>query len=150
MRTQTYLFVTLLLIATTDGLAQTLPKPTGRVNDFANIISPDVESELDAQLATLENTTSHEVAVVTVESLQGTTVEDYANRLFKEWGIGQAQKDNGVLILVAPNERDVRIEVGYGLEGISRSARPSRTRRPATTRSTRWAACSTTCSCIRR
>ena len=118
MRAQTYLFVTCLLIASTDGLAQTLPKPAGRVSDFANIISPDVESELDAQLATLENTTSHEVAVVTVPSLDGMTVEDYANRLFKEWGIGQEKRDNGVLILVAPNERDVRIEVGYGLEGI--------------------------------
>ena len=118
MRTQTYLFVTLLLIATTDGLAQTLPKPTGRVNDFAAIIAPDVESELDAQLANLENTTSHEVAVVTVRSLDGMTVEDYAERLFRAWGIGQEKRDNGVLILVAPNERDVRIEVGYGLEGI--------------------------------
>lgn len=118
MRTWTYLFVTFLLIATTDGLAQTLPKPAGRVSDFANIISPDVESELDAQLATLENTTSHEVAVVTVQSLDGMTVEDYAERLFRAWGIGQEKRDNGVLILVAPNERDVRIEVGYGLEGI--------------------------------
>ena len=118
MRTWTYLFVTFLLIATTDGLAQSLPKPAGRVNDFANIISPDVESELDAQLTTLENTTSHEVAVVTVQSLDGMTVEDYAERLFRAWGIGQEKRDNGVLILVAPNERDVRIEVGYGLEGI--------------------------------
>ena len=118
MRAQTYLFVTLLVIATTDGLAQSLPKPTGRVNDFANVISPEVESELDVQLANLESTTSHEVAVVTVQSLGGTTVDDYANRLFKDWGIGQAGKDNGVLILVAPNERELRIEVGYGLEGI--------------------------------
>jgi uncharacterized protein len=106
-----------VLVAVTVA-AQTFPKPTGRVSDFANIIAPEVESELDAQLAGLENTTSHEVAVVTVPSLDGTTVDDYANRLFKEWGIGQAGKDNGVLILVAPNKREVRIEVGYGLEGI--------------------------------
>jgi uncharacterized protein len=119
MRAQTYLFVTLLLIAAPVGLAQTsLPKPTGRVNDFAAVIAPDVESELDAQLASLENTTSHEVAVVTVRSLDGMTVEDYAERLFRAWGIGQAKQDNGVLILVAPIEREMRIEVGYGLEGI--------------------------------
>src|SRR5687767_9119375 len=109
MRAQTYLFVTLLVIATTDGLAQSLPKPAGRVNDFANIIAPDVESDLAAQLANLETTTSHEVAVVTVPSLDGTTVNDYGNRLFAAWGIGQAGKDNGVLILVAPNEREIHI-----------------------------------------
>ena len=55
---------------------------------------------------------------MTVPSLEGIPVEDYAVRLFKEWGIGQAKQDNGVLVLVAPNEREMRIEVGYGLEGI--------------------------------
>ena len=112
------LLSSLFSLLTSLALAQTFPKPTGRVNDFANIIAPEVESELDARLASLENPTSHEVAVVTVPSLDGTTVEDYANRLFKQWGIGQEGKDNGVLILVAPNERELRIEVGYGLEGI--------------------------------
>ena len=58
------------------------------------------------------------MAVVTVPSLNGVPTEDYAVQLFKEWGIGQAKTDNGVLVLVAPNEREMRIEVGYGLEGI--------------------------------
>jgi uncharacterized protein len=96
----------------------TLPKPAGRINDLASVFDAGTESELDRRLDRLEQQTSHEVAVVTVPSLGGTTVEDYAERLFKEWGIGQAKQDNGVLVLVAPNEREMRIEVGYGLEGI--------------------------------
>ena len=98
--------------------AQNLPKPAGRITDLANIIDSATESELDTRLNELERTTSSEVAVVTVPSLDGVTVEDYAVRLFKEWGIGQSKTDNGVLVLVAPNEREMRIEVGYGLEGV--------------------------------
>lgn len=96
----------------------TLPKPAGRVTDLANIIDAATESQLDRQLDELEQKTSSEVAVVTVTSLDGVPIEDYAVRLFKEWGIGQAKSDNGVLVLVAPNEREMRVEVGYGLEGI--------------------------------
>ncbi len=95
-----------------------LPKPAGRITDLANVIHAGTEAELDRRLDQLEQATSHEVAVVTVPSLDGAPVEDYAVRLFKEWGIGQAKQDNGVLVLVAPNEREMRIEVGYGLEGI--------------------------------
>ncbi|HWI16519.1 MAG TPA: TPM domain-containing protein [Vicinamibacterales bacterium] len=98
--------------------AQSLPKPAGRVNDFANVIDPAVEAEIDRRLDQVEQQTSSEIAVATVESLAGMSVEEYANRLFKEWGVGQAKQDNGVLILVAPNEREMRIEVGYGLEGV--------------------------------
>jgi len=107
-----------LLLCAVVSAEQTLPKPAGRITDLANVIDAGTESELDRRLDQLEQTTSHEVAVVTVPSLGGTTVEDYAERLFKEWGIGQAKQDNGVLVLVAPNEREMRIEVGYGLEGI--------------------------------
>ena len=98
--------------------AQSFPKPTGRVNDFANVIDPASEAEIDRQLDQLEQKTSSEIAVATVESLNGMSVEEYANRLFKEWGVGQAKQDNGVLVVVAPNEREMRIEVGYGLEGV--------------------------------
>ena len=98
--------------------AQTFPKPAGRVNDFANVIDPATEAEINARLDQLEQKTSSEIAVVTIESLEGVSVEEYANRLFKEWGIGQAKQDNGVLVLVAPNDRAMRIEVGYGLEGV--------------------------------
>ncbi len=100
------------------ALAQSLPKPAGRVTDLANVIDPATEAEIDGRLEQLERQTSSEVAVLTVPSLDGMPVEDYAVRLFKEWGIGQAKQDNGVLVLVAPNEREMRIEVGYGLEGV--------------------------------
>jgi uncharacterized protein len=116
MRAATYLFVTLLW--STSAVAQTLPKPAGRVTDLANVIDAGTEAQIAARLDQLERQTSSEVAVVTVPSLEGVPVDDYAVRLFKEWGIGQAKQDNGVLVLVAPNEREMRIEVGYGLEGI--------------------------------
>ncbi|HJU43401.1 MAG TPA: TPM domain-containing protein [Vicinamibacterales bacterium] len=118
----TSLFVTralgILVLGAAISAQGTLPKPAGRITDLANVIDAGTESELDRRLDELEQKTSHEVAVVTVTSLDGTTVDDYAVRLFKEWGVGQAKQDNGVLVLVAPNEREMRIEVGYGLEGI--------------------------------
>lgn len=121
MRALTYLFVT--LFATTAAIAETqtsaaFPAPTGRVNDFANVIDPAIEAEIDRQLDQLEQNTSSEVAVATVPSLGDMSIEEYANRLFKAWGVGQAKQDNGVLIVVAPNDRAMRIEVGYGLEGV--------------------------------
>src|SRR5689334_2397002 len=87
--------------------AQSFPKPTGRVNDFANVIDPAVEAAIDQQLNSLEQKTSSEIAVATVASLDGMSVDEYANRLFKAWGVGQAKQDNGVLVLVAPNEREM-------------------------------------------
>ena len=98
--------------------AQSFPKSTGRVNDFADIIDAAVEAELDQKLDQLERKTTSEIAVATVSSLNGMSVEEYANKLFKAWGVGQAKQDNGVLVLVAPNDRAMRIEVGYGLEGV--------------------------------
>jgi uncharacterized protein len=112
------LWLLLFLLGIAVGAQETLPKPAGRVTDLANVIDASTEGELTARLQRLEDQTSHEVAVVTVTSLGGTTVEDYAERLFKAWGVGQEKQDNGVLVVVAPNEREMRIEVGYGLEGI--------------------------------
>ena len=98
--------------------AQTFPKATDRVNDFANVIDPATEAEIDRQLDQLEQQTSSEIAVATIRSLEGLTSTDYANRLFKQWGVGQAKLDNGVLVLIAIDDRDMAIEVGYGLEGV--------------------------------
>ena len=81
--------------------AQSLPKPTGRVNDFANVIDAATEAEIDRELDGLEQRTSSEIAVATVSSLDGMSVEEYATRLFKEWGVGQAKQDNGVLVLAS-------------------------------------------------
>jgi uncharacterized protein len=93
-------------------------KPTGYVNDFAHVLSVTNNDVIEAKLAALEQSTGVEAVVATVPSLGGDTVENYAVQLFKEWGIGNKEKDNGLLILVAPTEHDVRIEVGYGLEPV--------------------------------
>ncbi|MFS8038803.1 TPM domain-containing protein [Xanthobacter sp. AM11] len=96
----------------------TFPPLTGRVVDAAHVLDPATAAALDARLAAQEAKATDQVVVATVPSLEGTSVEDYANRLFRAWRIGQEKKNNGVLLLVAPKERKVRIEVGYGLEGI--------------------------------
>lgn len=96
----------------------TFPALSGRVVDQADLLSPEAEAALTARLEALERDTSDQLVVVTVDSLQGLEIEDYGYRLGRAWGIGQADEDNGVLLLVAPEERKVRIEVGYGLEGV--------------------------------
>jgi uncharacterized protein len=93
------------------------PTLSGRVVDQANVITPQSRSALETKLKDLEDKSSIQLVVATVKSLQGTDVETYANGLFRTWKLGQAQKNNGVLLLVAPAEHKVRIEVGYGLEG---------------------------------
>jgi uncharacterized protein len=90
---------------------------TGRVVDDADILSASTKSELDAMLAQHERTSSEQVVVVTLDSLQGHSIEDYGYQLGRYWGIGQKGKNNGAILIVAPHERKVRIEVGYGLEG---------------------------------
>jgi len=106
-----------LLVMQVSTLAA-FPRPDGYVNDFASVLADADEAYLENFLHTLERDTSAEVAVVTVPALDGMTIEEYANRLFADWGIGKTQQDNGVLLVVAVGERSVRIEVGYGLEGI--------------------------------
>lgn len=98
--------------------APDFPELTGRVVDAANILSPSDEAELTQELAAVEGRSTDQIVVVTVPSLQGYSIDDYGIRLGRHWGIGQAGKDNGVLLIVAPVERRVRIEVGYGLEGV--------------------------------
>ncbi|MES3030824.1 MAG: TPM domain-containing protein [Patescibacteria group bacterium] len=97
-------------------------KPQGFVNDFAGVLSAETEAELSTALTAFTQETSMEVAVVTVPTLGDETVETYAVKLFEEWGIGDKDKDTGLLLLVAPTERKVRIEVGYGLEGYMTDA----------------------------
>jgi len=94
------------------------PPLTGRVVDAANILPATTRAALEARLSAQEAKTGDQLVVATVRSLEGTSIEDYANRLFRFWKLGQAKQNNGVLLLVAPEERKVRIEVGYGLEGI--------------------------------
>jgi len=93
------------------------PDLTDRIVDTAGLLPPDETASLIAQLEQHETQTSNQIVVVTVPDLQGYDIADYANRLGRHWGIGQQELNNGVLLVIAPDERKVRIEVGYGLEG---------------------------------
>lgn len=96
--------------------AQTLPKFTGFVVDDANVLPPDVEAALTQKLDQLQKDTKRQVVVATVPSLQGYPIEEFGNALIRGWGVGLKDANNGAILLVAPNDRKVRIEVGYGLE----------------------------------
>lgn len=121
-----YLPIFVILIATSAAGKTTYPKPQGHVNDFAGVMTSDTRLSLENMLTTLASQTGAEVAVVTLPSLNEEPIENVAVDLFKEWGIGQKGKDNGLLFLVAPNDRRMRIEVGYGLEPILPDARTGR------------------------
>jgi uncharacterized protein len=96
----------------------TFPPLTGRVVDEAGLLTPEDRAALTRELAALEETSTDQLAVVTLKSLQGYAIEDYGYQLGRAWGIGQKGKDNGVLLIVAPSEHKVRIEVGRRLEPI--------------------------------
>ncbi len=92
--------------------------PSGFINDYAGLLTATQKSDLEQKARSLEQTTGTELSVVTVADLGGDSVEEFAAALFKEWGIGKRGKDNGVLVLVARDDREVRIEVGYGAEAV--------------------------------
>lgn len=105
----------LALLATPAAALSFPPHPQGPIYDEANLLPADQKAALDQRLRDFDKQTGDAVIVATVNSLQGDTIEDYAAKLYANWGIGGAERDNGVLLLVAPNERKLRIEVGYGL-----------------------------------
>jgi len=107
----------ILLLSITFLFALDFPKLTGRVVDNANLLSPQTKQYLEKRIKEFENNTSNQLVVVTLNSLEGVPIEEYGYKLGRYWGIGEKGKDNGVLLIIAPNERKVRIEVGYGLEG---------------------------------
>ncbi|WP_162800132.1 TPM domain-containing protein [Phyllobacterium myrsinacearum] len=107
----------LLALLLGNALAADLPVLTGRVVDGANVIDAATRDAITQKLAAFEAKSSDQVVVVTVPSLDGEAIEPYSNRLYRAWALGQKQENNGVLLVVAPNDRKVRIEVGYGLEG---------------------------------
>ena len=123
MRPLHFLLALLLaVLAGTAAQAQTFPKLTGRVVDAANLLSPEQEAQLTAMSDATEQATGRQLVVATVTDLQGYPIEDYGYQLGRAWGIGQKDANNGIILLVAPNERKVRIEVGYGLEPIMTDA----------------------------
>jgi uncharacterized protein len=97
--------------------AQNLPALSGRVVDQADLLPPDREAGITAKLEALERDTTRQLVVVTVPDLQGYAVEDFAFALGEQWKIGEKEADNGAILLIAPTERRVRIEVGDGVEG---------------------------------
>jgi uncharacterized protein len=126
----------LLSLVASAALAEPkFPALTGRVVDGANLLSPAARTDLELKLKGLEDATSDQLVVVTLNSLEGYDIADYGYQLGRTWGIGQSgqvkntqgetYKDNGVLLIVAPNERKIRIEVGYGLEPVLTDAMSS-------------------------
>jgi uncharacterized protein len=113
----TLLFLVVLFSLTPAFADPPIPALTGRVVDGAHILDQGTVANLTGQLAGYEQSTTNQVVVVTLPDLQGYPIEDWGLALGRGWGIGQKGKDNGVLLIVAPNEHKVRIEVGYGLEG---------------------------------
>jgi uncharacterized protein len=111
-------FVWLAAVVPALAAGPTFPPLNGRVIDHGDLVSDAKELALAAKLAALERDTTDQVVVVTVPDLQGYEIEEYGYQLGRAWGIGQAEKNNGVLLIVAPRERKVRIEVGYGLEPV--------------------------------
>jgi len=112
------LFLLLLIIASPALASEPkFPPLTGRVVDDAGVLSASTQSQLTDMLAAHERATGEQVVVVTLDSLQGYTIEDYGYQLGRYWGIGQKGKNTGAILIVAPKEHKVRIEVGYGLEG---------------------------------
>jgi len=100
-----------------------LPNPIDYVSDFAEVLSPQFEVDLNQKLKDFEAQTKNQLFVVTIKSLGDMTIEEYGVELGQKWAVGQKGKDNGILVLFAPNDRKVRIEVGYGLEPIINDGR---------------------------
>ncbi len=94
-----------------------VPELSARVNDYAGLLDPAHQTALESKLATYEQATGHQFALLTVPSLEGDPIEDFSIRVVEKWKLGAKGRDDGLLMIVAPNDRKVRIEVGYGLEG---------------------------------
>ena len=118
----TTLLVAICVLVGVPASAQTFPPLTGRVVDQANLLDPAQEAALTAKLAALETQSQRQFVVATISDLEGYDDSDYGYRLGRAWGIGNKERNDGLLLLVAPSDRKVRIEVGYGLEGIMTDA----------------------------
>lgn len=109
--------VVLLALSLLPAFTAELLPLTGRVVDQAGMIDAATEAELTTKLAAFEQKSTDQIVIATMDSLDGESIEDFANRQFRAWGLGQAGENNGILLLVAKDDRKMRIEVGYGLEG---------------------------------
>src|SRR3979411_2903503 len=114
------LFLLFTLFSFTGSFAQNIlpkPNPPRLVNDVAHVLSAEQVDILEHKLVALDDSTSNQIAVVLIKTLADYPIEEYAVKLFREWGIGNKKTNNGVLIVAAIDDRKIRIEVGYGLEG---------------------------------
>jgi uncharacterized protein len=111
------LALVLLLVTTAVLFAADVPYLRGRVTDDAEILATQTVARITEQLRAHENATTEQVAVLTIPSLEGEGIESFAQRVFETWKLGRKAQDNGVLVVIAPQDRRMRIEVGYGLEG---------------------------------
>jgi uncharacterized protein len=109
--------VAALCLFASAAVALDFPALSGRVVDQAGVMTAASKADVEAKSKALEDKSGIQLVVATVKSLQGSDIETYANQLFRFWKLGEAKKNNGVLLLVAPNEHKVKIEIGYGLEG---------------------------------
>ncbi len=107
----------LLFLIASETFALEVPKLRGRVNDYAGMLSPSTERQLETALAEFERTDSTQIVVLTIPSLEGDSLEEFSMRVAERWKIGQKGLDNGAILLISKNDRMIRIEVGYGLEG---------------------------------
>ncbi|MDH3455190.1 MAG: TPM domain-containing protein [Desulfuromonadales bacterium] len=111
------LFALLCLLLPLNAAALEVPKLNGYVNDLADVISPGTELKVERFLRGFESSDSTQLVILTIESLEGEPLEEYSLKVAENWKIGQKGKDNGALLLIAKQDRQMRIEVGYGLEG---------------------------------
>jgi uncharacterized protein len=112
-----FVVITICAQAQIDKVVPPRPSPPHLVNDFANILTSEQEHALEQKLVAYDDSTSTQIAVVTIETLQDYPIEDVALQILRQWGVGGKEKDNGAVILVALKDRKIRIETGYGLEG---------------------------------
>ncbi|MGQ9604034.1 MAG: TPM domain-containing protein [bacterium] len=112
------LLLVLLASFSSELFASKFPKPVGYVNDFANMISPNAEAAIEQIAMEVKTKTGTEIVVATIMTCGGVEIEQYAVDLFMEWGIGERGKDNGILVLVALEDRKIFIKTGYGVEGV--------------------------------
>lgn len=115
-----------LLLFTFSVFAQPVLKGTDYANDFANVLSSETINLINKTGAAFEKTDNTQIVVVTIDSLEGQSIEDYAYDLFNDWGIGSKKEDNGMLILLSVGDREIRIETGGGMEGIFNDAKVGR------------------------
>jgi uncharacterized protein len=115
---KTFCVIVMMMLLPHIACAVEVPQLRGRVNDYANMLSPGASQRLEQTLADFESSDSTQIVVLTINSLEGESLEEYAIKVAEAWQIGRTKLDNGAILLIAKQERKVRIEVGRGLEGV--------------------------------